>query len=147
MIRVHAVHGFASASFLIIASRIITEHAILGLSLVHILILAVFFIGIAIGSSMYKRITGGMVNGYLLMASLEILTGFIILFSFLLFTITAPAMQAIAGNADNWGRSAAMPAGCHQLLYSASGHDYRYFAAPVRQNLSAPYSAFGTQHR
>jgi hypothetical protein len=48
-----------------------------------------------------------MANGYLLMASLEILTGFIILFSFLLFTITAPAMQAIAGNTDNWGKSAA----------------------------------------
>lgn len=106
LIRVHAVHGFASASLLIIASRIITEHAILSLSLVHIQILAVFFIGLAIGSSMYKRITGGMVNGYLLMASLEILTGFIILFSFLLFTITAPAMQAIAGNTHNWGRSA-----------------------------------------
>ena len=107
MIRVHAVHGFASVSLLIIASRIITEHSILNLSLVHILILAVFFIGLAIGASMYKRITGGMVNGYLLMASLEILTGFIILFSFMLFTITAPAMQEIAGNSANWGRSAA----------------------------------------
>ena len=106
MIRVHAVHGFASAALLIIASRIITGHAILSLSLVNILILAVFFIGLAIGASMYKRITGGMANGYLLMASLEILTCFIILFSFLLFTITAPAMQAIVRNTDNWGRSA-----------------------------------------
>jgi spermidine synthase/MFS family permease len=107
MIRVHAVHGFASASLLIIASRIITEHAILGLSQVNILILVVFFTGLATGSSMYNKITGGMANGYLLMASLEILTGFIILFSFLLFTIAAPAMQAIAANTYNWGRSAA----------------------------------------
>jgi spermidine synthase len=107
MIRVHAVHGFASASLLVIASRIISEHAILSLSLVHILILAIFFLGLSIGASMYKRITGGMVNGYLLMASLEILTGFIILFSFLLFTITAPAMQTIAENNSSWGRSAA----------------------------------------
>jgi spermidine synthase len=107
MIRVHAVHGFASVSLLIIATRIITEHTILSLSLVHILILAVFFTGLAIGASMYKRITGGMVNGYLFMASLEILTGFIILFSFMLFTITAPAMQEISGNSASWERSAA----------------------------------------
>jgi predicted membrane-bound spermidine synthase len=107
MIRVHAVQGFASASLLVIASRIISEHAIVSLSMVHILVLAVFFTGLAMGTSMYKRITAGMVNGYLLMASLEILTGFIILFSFLLFTITAPAMQVFAGNTLNWGRSAA----------------------------------------
>jgi predicted membrane-bound spermidine synthase len=106
MIRVHAIHGFASASLLVIAYRIITEHAILNLSLVHILTLSIFFIGMVIGSSIYKRITGGMVNGYLLMASLEILTGFIILFSFMLFTITAPAMQQISGNSASWGRSA-----------------------------------------
>jgi predicted membrane-bound spermidine synthase len=107
MIRVHAVHGFASVSLLVLASRIITEHPILSLSLVHIFILAVFFVGLATGASLYKRITGGMVNGYLLMASLEILTGFIILFSFLLFTITAPAMQAFAGINPGWGKSAA----------------------------------------
>jgi predicted membrane-bound spermidine synthase len=107
MIRVHAVHGFASASLLIIASRIITEHAILSLSQVHILIPAVFFAGMAMGSLMYRRITGGMVNGYLFMASLEILTGFVILFSFLLFTITAPAMQEIAESNPGWGKSVA----------------------------------------
>jgi spermidine synthase len=107
MIRVHAVQGFASASLLIIASRIITEHAIVSLSMIYILMLAVFFTGLALGASMYKRITRGTVNGYLLMASLEILTGFLILFSFLLFTITAPAMQALAGNTLNWGRSVA----------------------------------------
>ncbi len=107
MISVHAVHAFASASLLIIGYRIITEHAILGLSLVHILMLSVFFAGLAIGASMYRRITAGMVNGYLLMASLEILTGFVILFSFMLFTIAAPAMQVMAENSDNLKRSAA----------------------------------------
>jgi len=107
MIRVHAVHGFASASLLVIAYRIISEYSILTLSQVNLLILSVFFIGLALGGSMYKRITGGMVNGYLLMASLEILTGFVILFSFLLFTITAPAMQTLAGNSENWGKAAA----------------------------------------
>ncbi len=107
MIRVHAVHGFASISLLIIGFRIISEHAILSLSLVHVLMIAVFFAGLATGASMYKKITAGMVNGYLLMASLEILTGFVILFSFMLFTITAPAMQAIAGNDTGWERSAA----------------------------------------
>jgi spermidine synthase len=107
MIRVHAVHGFASISLLVIAFRIISEHAVLSLSLVYILILAVYFVGLAIGASLYKKITAGMVNGYLLMASLEILTGFIVLFSFMLFTITAPAMQSIAGNNAGWERSAA----------------------------------------
>jgi predicted membrane-bound spermidine synthase len=107
MIRVHAVHGFASASFLIIAFRLISEHAVVSLSLVHIFMFSVFFIGLAVGASLYKRITAGMVNGYLLMASLEILTAFIILFSFMLFTITAPAMQQLAGNGDNWQKTAA----------------------------------------
>lgn len=107
MITVHAIHGFASASLLIIASRIISEHAILSLSLVHILILAIYFLGLALGASMYRRITGGMVNGYLLMASLEILTGFVILFSFLLFTIAAPVMETMAGSDSSRGKSAA----------------------------------------
>ncbi len=107
MIRVHAVHAFASTSFLIISYRLISQHSLVSLSLVNIFMLSVFFMGMVFGASLYKRITTGMVNGYLLMASLEILTGFIILFSFMLFTITAPAMQLLAGNGENWRKAAA----------------------------------------
>lgn len=105
MIRVHAIHGFASASLLVISYRIITEHAILNLSMVNILTLAIYIAGLVIGASLYKKITGAMVNGYLFMASLEILTGFVILFSLMLFIITAPAMQALAESNRSWGRS------------------------------------------
>ena len=105
MVRVHGMHGFASASLLIIAYRIVAEYVFVGLSFVHLLIFCIFFAGLALGGSVYKRITTGMVNGYLFMASLEILTGFIVLFSLLLFTIVGPSVQTLAIHSGIWWKS------------------------------------------
>jgi spermidine synthase len=118
MIIVHAVQGFASASLLIVSFRIISAYSTLGLSYLHLLILSVYFAGLALGAIIYKRVTAGMANGYLLMASLEILTGFVILFSYLLFTITAPAMQDIARHSGGiwWKSVSCQLIACSSLL-------------------------------
>jgi spermidine synthase len=100
MIWVHALNGFASAGLLILAFRIAAEHALVDLALLRIMILSVFFAGMLLGSALYKRITARMVNGYLMMASLEILTGFLILFSFILYSLLATNFPLQPGNYD-----------------------------------------------
>ncbi len=97
MIRVHAVNGFISGGLLILAYRISAENALVGLSLLKMMILSVFFAGLSLGGALYKRITATMVNGYLFMASLEILTAFLLLFSYLLHTLLITSFPAPAG--------------------------------------------------
>jgi spermidine synthase len=102
MIRVHVLHGFTSISLLIIAGRMIVDYATIGHSYVNILVISVYLAGLAFGSTLYKSITRRMVNGYLMMASLEILTGFAILFSLVLFSITAPMMHEKGLQPASW---------------------------------------------
>jgi len=92
MLRIHAVHGFAAASLLILACRMINDYAVTGNSYRQLLVISVYLGGLSSGSFFYRAFTRRLVNGYLLMASLEILTAFSILFSVVLMSLTGPVI-------------------------------------------------------
>jgi spermidine synthase len=107
MLRVHAVNGFVCSSLLILACRIMNNYAVIGLPYLYMLIFTVFFAGLALGGGFYRIITTRMVNGYLLMASLEFLNAFVMLFSLTLFSFSGPSLFLTAANAVPWWRTVA----------------------------------------
>jgi predicted membrane-bound spermidine synthase len=115
MLRIHVLHGFTMVSLLIISIRLMYDYAAIGLSSLYLLILVVFFSGIALGSLLFRTFTARLVNGFLMMASLKILTGFSILFSYVLFTLIAPSVHQISLNASSWSETVA----CQILMVSS----------------------------
>jgi spermidine synthase len=105
MLRVHIVNGFASSSLLILACRMLNNYTAIGLPYLYILIFTVYFAGLALGSGFYRIVTARMVNGYLLMASLEFLNAFVILFSISLVSVSGPAFIQVSINAVSWWRT------------------------------------------
>jgi len=83
------------------------DYATIGFSSLHLLILVVFFSGVALGSLFFRAFTARLVNGFLMMASLQILTGFSILFSYVLVTLIAPTVHQLSLNASTWSGTVA----------------------------------------
>jgi predicted membrane-bound spermidine synthase len=135
MLRIHNLQGFVVVSILIIACRMLNEYSTIRHSYLEILILSVYFAGMAIGSIFYKGFTARMANGYLMMASLEILGAFGLLFSFTLLSVTGPAMLRYAILSGSGWKTFAyhlvpvaslilFPAFINGLLFTLSGYIY-----------------------
>jgi spermidine synthase len=135
MVRVHVVNGFAASSILIIAIRLMNTYAVTGLAYLNLIVFSIYFAGIALGSAFYRILTTRMANGYLLMASLEFLNGFALLFSFSLLSVNGPAILHVVEPADTWWNTViyqilpvasllVFPAFISGLLFSLAGSVY-----------------------
>lgn len=109
MLRVLAAHGLFIAVMLLAAERLTSEFSALPPPYHRMVITVVFLVAFAAGSFLYRLVSAGIANGFLLLASLEILSGASVLFSMVLYPIAA---SALPGHAAGTGFM-------HVMLYDA----------------------------
>jgi spermidine synthase len=100
MMRVLLAHGIFIAVILLAADRLTSEFSTLPQPYHSMVITAVFLIAFAAGSFLYRLVSSGIANGFLLLASLEILSGAAVLFTMVLYPIAASAFAGQARGAD-----------------------------------------------
>lgn len=104
MLRVLMIQGFVVAALVLSASRLLNDYTSVSDACRSLVLIAVFLGAFALGSFMYRTYAPKIANGYLMLASLEILSGFSLLFSMVLFPIAAPVMQQAATTSTSLGR-------------------------------------------
>ena len=115
MLRVHVFQGFLVSSLLILSFRLLTQFALLRHSYLQVILLAVTLAGIGLGSALYRRIADRTANTYLVLATMEIITGFALLLSLSFTIFITPVWFDKSGSTATWNYRL-----CYQFVISAA---------------------------
>jgi|WetSurSiteA1Bulk_404760.scaffolds.fasta_scaffold00814_2 spermidine synthase len=88
LVKVYAFQAFTAAVYLMLSLRLLSYYNAIKPVYFQSLVIAILMAGLALGSTCYRRFTEQKPNHYLTMASLQILTGFVAVLSYLLLYIT-----------------------------------------------------------
>jgi spermidine synthase len=94
-------HGFAIASLMFIYLRLIQYFRVIKTAFFYTEALIIIITGVIIGSILYKRISERPVNKYLTLATLQIITGFVSVFSYVLLFFMSDYQHHYLSNFTN----------------------------------------------
>jgi predicted membrane-bound spermidine synthase len=89
MLRVYAFQGFTLTSMLLLCLRILTNNSYVKPIYFHSIVLIIILAGMAMGSALYKKISEKPVNKYMTLATLQIISGFGAVLSYIVMSMFA----------------------------------------------------------
>jgi spermidine synthase len=116
MIRVYNFQGFASTAYLLLCLRILVFHNTLRPVYFHSLAVVVVLAGLALGGTLYKRTVEKPVNSFLTLATLQIITGLLAIFSYAALYLTHQLAFHEAGKFDTFTGLLAKQLGLYATL-------------------------------